>query len=453
MRAVTSWVSGPMTDLNRDIIAGRRPAGEFPAAAAVALAGLPADPQRCTPQDAQRLVVLLGMIGAGLGRHFQERDPQHRRRPEDAFTLTAGAGAVPFLDYFAGLARQTGAGHPPRDAYASLTRWSLPESEVRWDGTRIAALPGVFADGAVRTYTGELDEVRFFELVKLSETLERAVNLTLAPLAEETVDVCGREALDRFGVAAELLDALRRRIAGFAALPAADGLRTGHFMDVFRQFAVHWRPGDVPPSGALDPEAIERDFVLGVDPPGYRVHVERLRPGLLAPEWDRIGVVMDRPGLPALLLARAVPGGDLAGRSPQALRALLGACPALAGLYLVLRANARVSSAHLMLAKRYLFEPQRARDRTGAGDTGVVSNRRGTTGMDEAVLERLTRGRGRHPLTALRRLPTADLEALAGVDTLRAHHAATTRFVSAAAAVVRPRAAGDEPDTDRPGPW
>lgn len=441
---VTAWVSGPMTELNRDIIAQRRPAGDFPAAVAVALAALPAAPERCPPQDARRLVVLLGLAGAGLGRHYQERDPARRRRPERAFELTVGVDSVPFLDYFARLAAQTGTGHPHRDAYASLTRWNLPASEVWWGGTRLATLPSVFDDGLIRTYTGEHDEVRFFELVKLSETVERAVNLALAPLADETVDVCGAEAVHRLGVAAELLDALRRLNTAFAALPPGDGMRAGHFMDVFRQFAVHWRKGDVPPSGALDPEALERDFLLGVDPPGYRGHVTRLRPGMLAGEWDRLSVVMDRPGLPDLLLARLRPSGGLAAQSVSGLRALLGSCPALAALYLVLRAHARVSSAHLMLAKRYLFTPQRARERAGVGDTGVVSNRRGTTGMDEAALERLTRLRGRHPLTALRRLPAADLESLTGVAALRANLTAEARFTTPVPALVRPRASDDD---------
>ena len=153
---------------------------------------------------------------------------------------------------------------------------------------------------------------------------------------------------------------------------------------------------------------------------------------------------MDRPGLPELLLARLRPPGGLAEQSPGELRALLGSCPALAGLYLVLRAHARVSSVHLMLAKKYLFTPQRDRDRSGAGDRGVVSNRRGTTGMDEAALERLTRIRGRHPLTALRRVPTADLESLAGVTALRVGHTAEARFATSGLAVVRPRTSDDD---------
>jgi hypothetical protein len=63
----------------------------------------------------------------------------------------------------------------------------------------------------------------------------------------------------------------------------------------------------------------------------------------------------------------------------------------------VLKAHARVSGTHLRLSKKYLFEPQRIRDAQGTGDTGVVSNRRGTTGMDEGDLTRLTVDR-RHPL-------------------------------------------------------
>ena len=56
-----------------------------------------------------------------------------------------------------------------------------------------------------------------------------------------------------------------------------------------------------------------------------------------------------------------------------------------------------------MLSKRFLFNPQRRRDEEGIGDRQLVSNRRGTTGMDESILDRLTRMRRDHLLTALRR--------------------------------------------------
>jgi hypothetical protein len=59
-------------------------------------------------------------------------------------------------------------------------------------------------------------------------------------------------------MATRLMNALVRLNQGFAALaPAAGGLRTEHFMDVFRQFAVHWDLGDLPPSGAQDPESTD----------------------------------------------------------------------------------------------------------------------------------------------------------------------------------------------------
>ena len=64
--------------------------------------------------------------------------------------------------------------------------------------------------------------------------------------------------------------------------------------------------------------------------------------------------------------------------------------------------HARVSGAHLMLSKKFLFKPQRQRDCDGRGDRMLVSNRAGTTGMTEHYLDRLTRARQNHTLAALR---------------------------------------------------
>ncbi|WP_238012404.1 hypothetical protein KZZ52_21715 [Dactylosporangium sp. AC04546] len=418
--AVHRWVAGPMTALNRDILAGRAPAGAFPAAVAGVLAGELDAPERYDDGDTRRLLVLLGLVGAALGRHFQESGPAHRDEPERAFEVGLGPGPIPFLEYFARLADHSGTGHPTRDAYASLTRWNLPPTEVRWAGALLARLPSVFDDGLLRTYTGAVDEVRFFELIKLSESLERAVNLAIAPIAGGGVDPCGADALHRLGVATLLLEGMRRLNSDFAKLPPSEGLTPGHFMDVFRQFAVHWRPGDLPPSGAFDPESIERDLLLGTADDEYRKHLLRLGGGLLADERRRLALVADRPSLPELVLARCGISGGLDEASPERLRVLLGRFPVVAALHLLLQAHARMSGVHLMLSKKYLFNPQRGRDHTGHGDPGVVSNRRGTTGMDETALERLTRARQRHALAALRGLPAVDLEVLTGVAALRA---------------------------------
>jgi hypothetical protein len=401
-----------MTVLNREIIEGARPAADFPRAAVVAVA--PALAVRdCDPATAGRLVVLLGLVGAGLARHHQELDPAHGADPEASFATVPG-----FLDAFTRLAGRTGTGHPPRDAYASLTRWNLPPSEVRWRGEAIAMLPSAFDDGEVRTYTAATDEVRFFELIKLSETYERAVNDALEPVATGAVDPAGTAATELLARAAVLLEGMRRLNAGFAALPPADGMGIGHFMDVFRQFAVHWRPDDLPPSGALDPEAIERDFRLGVDPPGYRRHVQRLLPGLLDAERARLDTVQHQPSVPDLVLTRCGRPAGFGGLPDAALDCLVGAHPVLAALFLAQQAHARVAGVHLLLARRFLFGPQQERDRSGHGDPGVVSNRRGTTGMDEAALRHLTRVRQQHHLSALRALPLPDLERLAGVTDL-----------------------------------
>ena len=56
-----------------------------------------------------------------------------------------------------------------------------------------------------------------------------------------------------------------------------------HFMDVFRQFAVHWTADDIPPSGALDPEALKRDFLLGIGIPRVRPARPAAVPGAARP--------------------------------------------------------------------------------------------------------------------------------------------------------------------------
>jgi hypothetical protein len=74
-----------------------------------------------------------------------------------------------------------------------------------------------------------------------------------------------------------------------------------------------------------------------------------------------------------------------------------------------------MSGAHLKIAKKYLFTPQRQREQAGLGDSAVVSNRTGTTGMDELYLEELTRARQHHALSYLHVIGS-DVAAFAHLD-------------------------------------
>src|SRR5690349_6736692 len=173
-----------MTVINREILAGRSsPETLRHDLDRNVLAHLPS-PEQLTEQQAQRLVVILGLAGASLGRHYQEAADVNRAAPEAAFAgLRVGSAGEPFLQYFTRLAAQTGCDHGPRDSYASLVRWNLPEVDVHWGGQQMALLPSVFDDDLVRSYTGVADECRFFGLLKSSEVLELAVNRQLLPLS------------------------------------------------------------------------------------------------------------------------------------------------------------------------------------------------------------------------------------------------------------------------------
>lgn len=72
------------------------------------------------------------------------------------------------------------------------------------------------------------------------------------------------------------------------------------------------------------------------------------------------------------------------------------------------------------MTKRFLFNPTRARELQGIPDSPLVSNRAGTTGMLEQLLEQLNRGRQEHPLVPFSRVPLPELETIAGVKALDA---------------------------------
>ncbi|MFI0445965.1 hypothetical protein [Actinomadura sp. 6N118] len=405
LEPLNQWVLTELPRLNRSILARAEPPGTLAAEFSQSvLADLP-PPEALDPADARRLTVLLGLSGSCVARHFQEEDLSRKARPRESFAaLRAGPCGIPFPDYFARLTRTTRTGHPARDCYASLVRWNVPTIEVRiGGGPVVSVLPGCFADLRVRTYTGDPGEVSFFELLKKSEALELAANQALAPIADGDVHILSAEAEQRTRMATALLLDIAHLNHDFAKRPPErGGLRPDHFMDVFRQFAVHWERGDVPPSGAQDPEFLRRDFLLGIAFPDYGTHIRRNFPSMLDEERRTLTALMGRPSLTAALLeVLGLDDAALEAMTREQTRAALRRHPMLGAWYGLLNANAKVGAVHLMLAEKYLFKPQHTRDATGVGDRPLVSNRTGTTGMDEPMLVRLARARQRH---ALRRL-------------------------------------------------
>ena len=431
-----AWTLDELPRLNRAILAGHAPPDALRAEFARAVLPELPEPGDFDPAEARRVLVLLGLAGSSVARHHQEADPARKARPQESFAgLRAGPGATPFLDYVTRLAQATGTGHAARDSYASLVRWNAPETLVELDGRVLARLPGQFPDARTRTYTDEPGEAGFFELLKHSEALERAANDALEPVAAGALDPRHPDAVARALAATGLMTALIRLNRAFAARgPDRGGLRTEHFMDVFRQFAVHWRPGDVPPTGAQDPEFVRRDLLLGIDLPDYDRHVRRILPSLLAEEQATLDRAMAREPIPRTLLRalRTDPAG-LGAMSPEQLRAELGRCPALAAWSLLLSANAVFGGVHLQLTEKFLFKPQRVRDRSGIGDRELVSNRSGTSGMEEPLLVRLARARREHPLRAVGRLPERELIACSGLapDAFAPDRLPTVRYAPA----------------------
>jgi hypothetical protein len=400
------WTLHRLTELNRDFLAGHCPLASFVLELNRSVLGELPPAESFSPAQARQMVVLLGLIGGSLGRQYQQHDAAYRAVPERAFELAlVGPGGEPFRAYFAALADRTGTGHCHRDAYASLVRWNLPATEVWWAGERLAVLPTVFEDGHARTYTGGAGERRLFELLKLAETVERAINLRLVPICAGEVDVLSGEARNRTALGAVLLGELRRLTTAIAGTAGA--------LDRMREFAVHWTLGDLPPGGAPGPESLARDLLVGVDFDRYGEFERRFGPALLDEERLRLDALRFGPSLVRLVRAALPLGGRqaLSQLSTTRLGALVAAHPILAALYLLLTEQARLSGAQLRLSRRY---------QPAAASLPATADRTVSGASPEPVEAGLARARQHHPLVPVGQLPAADLEHLAGYDRLRA---------------------------------
>ncbi|MDQ4118272.1 MAG: hypothetical protein M3235_15115 [Actinomycetota bacterium] len=410
------WARHRLTRVNAAILAGRsRPETLVRELNHCRLATAP-DPAGLPPRLARPLLTLLGLIGSSVALHAQQHDAVVLAEPARAFTgLAATADQMPFRDYVAAVAEKAEPGHPSKDSFTTLVTWNVPTTRLVWQGRELATRPGYFA-GPVRTYTGDRGETSMLTLVKKAQTFEEPANDALLPIVRREIPLHGPEAIERVRFARAMLDGLRAVFLEYF-VPTDDGqlpLTVKHFMDVFRQFSVHWDTGDVPTSASQDAEQIRRDYYLGIDFRGYDRHIARVLPALLPAERRLVDEAMQLPSIPELVLAR-LPRPATTVRSAADMHALAREHPHVVDYHLLLQAHARAGSAHLGLAKQFLFNPMRERDRHGLPDAVVVSHRVGTTGTPERLLDELTDGRRRHPLRFLARLPSRTLRTAAGV--------------------------------------
>lgn len=405
--SVNEWTLRRFPELNQAILTGElHPADLVRALRAEVFPSLPV-PDACDETRARQIVTLLGMWGSACVRHHVQCGLSPATDARAVFDSLDVRGE-PFRSYFARLADRTGVGHPDRDTYVSYFHWNPPAIRVRWDAVTWTA-PGVFGDGEVRTYTGDPRERELLLFVKKAEAVEKAANEVVEPL---TRDVTG-DAVDRMVAGAGLLNAVHRIFAEFTRLPPDRAMSAEFFSDTWRQYTNHWEPGDFPPSGVADTEFLARDFILGIDGPDYASYVRRVYPALLPADRERLTRLIGRVPLPTQILRRL--GIARLPSDAGELLALATAHPELAACYLLLAENVRVASAHLNFTKRYVFDLRRDRDAAGLPDTPVVSGRVGSTGIPEAFLEKLKRGRRNHPLTAFEHVPRSALVAITGM--------------------------------------
>ncbi|WP_245402241.1 hypothetical protein [Nocardia albiluteola] len=420
--AFSAWLIDTLPGLGSRVVDGSLSACSFTDLANRALALLPPAADNDV-RSARRLIVELGIVGSSVASYSQRENLDLARRDPGCSLarLRVGEAGIPFRAYFNTLVARSGTGHPNRDAYASLILWNAPEMSAYRGSSRICTLPSVFDDGRIRTYTAEIGETLIIELFKRCETLEAAANIAVQPIwADGAFTMSRDEIAERFATARLMLAGVRRLFLNFSRGDERGALSVAHFIDVFRQYAVHWDHGDVAPSGPQDVQFILRDLMTGIDMPGYVDHVERILAALLADERQMVTDAAAQPSLPEVLLNEAgLSPQQLAALPDSELTAVLRRYPVLGECYLLLELNARLSAAHLMVAKKYLYKPNHQRDQAGAAVAAPVPNDKGITELPESALDMLNRARRRHLLSAIGRWRTAEVAAICGATVQR----------------------------------
>ncbi|MEU6265430.1 hypothetical protein [Saccharopolyspora shandongensis] len=353
----------------------------------VVLTDLP-DVVDLTQVEAQRLLVDLGFCGSAVARVATEsgHDVAHLLG-----TLGVGAHRRTFRDYYADLATRSGVGHPPRQTFVSTITWNAPTIEVRVDDTVAATLPSVFDDQRTRTWTGTSDEASLWLLFKKCAGLGAVANVALAPVVFGDLPVDSPDAPGRLAVATAAMEEMQDQMRIFSmAGNRAGGMSADVFIYGIRQFGVPWDDGAEAPSGPHEAEWIKRDVMLGLRSPNYLADVRRRYPMLLEPDVHAIEKAIGQPSLAEKL--REAWRSDLRGEVDAATKARLAATTLAARS--LWRATGRCSSAHLGLARKFLFSHLRKQARTSTSPT-AVSNDSGITGMTEQDVVRLAEQRMR----------------------------------------------------------
>ncbi|MGZ3144082.1 hypothetical protein ACVDFE_19240 [Lentzea chajnantorensis] len=356
------------------------------------LAGLP-EVAEVSRDEARRLLVGLGFCGSAVARFAVETGQE----VEQAFGhLRVGRSACAFRRYYADLAEASGAGHPPRQAFASVVTWNAPTVVVSADGMPDVRIASAYGDGRTRTWTGTSDESNLWRLFKKSVALGAAANESLSPLISGEVEVESPEFVRRALLAAELIDRMREEMRSFTVRRPTGGgsMSVEVFMGEIRQYGVPWDPGAEAPSGPHEAEWLKRDMMLGQRSPEYVDQVRRRYPQLLEGDVRGVEDALRSPSLEQVVrracLRHLSSDHDSGGsRRAQVLSGVLA-------VRAVHRAAGLCAAAHLGLARRFLFVPRRrsapAGERPGLEVT-AVANDAGITGMTESVVKRLTERR------------------------------------------------------------
>lgn len=390
--AMKNWVEATLPRLNQAAYDGDLLAEELAARMNRSLLSYAPHVRELSLHEARQMLVILGLCGSSIERHAQ----QQAVRGGQPAAPGRGLGWLhvreqePFLDYFGQVADLVG--HPHRDTFVTFVEDNGPEIRVRHPltGETLYSLPGVFSDGTLLGFSRQTAEREFILLLKEATALQGAANLFLTELQDPAMSVDCSAAINSALAATTLMQAIRAKMQEF--------MRVSHFtadffLDVLRQYACPWtEKGLRPPSGANDDSALLRDVTMFAELlpahgpfPGFRSHVRQVFSVLMPTAIEKLEQAMRAPSIEERVMQRlGLCRQELKEMDAARAESLLSAEPWLAAYVALFDAQRDVSRTHFATMLKYLVRPKQERDAQAdpREQKTVVSNLRGTTGMD-----------------------------------------------------------------------
>ncbi|MBD6618462.1 hypothetical protein FNW02_22205 [Komarekiella sp. 'clone 1'] len=425
INTMIKWVLEKLPLLNEEVYAEKQSPQELAIILNNNILNIAPYPENVNPDDAKKLLVILGIFGSSIERHTQqcfikkelkavecrEKTQPDVVEPGKGLDLLLIRNSQSFINYFQQIADIIG--HPYRDSFFTFIECNGPTVQVMHPKNQkiIHNVPALFSDGCFVTFSGQKAEIEFISLLKKSFAIQEAANEHLEYL-QKTKGLNEPQAIEAALNASILMLSIKSNLVEFMK---KSQFNTDFFLDILRQYACSWYPINQylkPPSGANDYAVLHRDIMLFEDlmPPhgkfiGYKKHIQEVFSVLMPNAIKKLENSMNIDSIESKIFqALGINKETFNHLTENVLLLLLQQNYWLVAYLQLYNAQKILSHVHYSSIQKYLVRPKISRDIScdRREVITVVSNSYGTTGMSpKGILWLLDQARANHPLARM----------------------------------------------------